>query len=313
MNGFAWSITIWLALTQLPQVRPSESGVASGQEPQPESSTVQRRSSTPAPPPTTPGSYSDLIALLRSGHARNLVGGFFVDGFRLHLYLSNSDPEDAARNWIFKQSFRIRSTLYVVAPHKELAWHLAGTLFNTHTAITPGYQLAAGKKGTQREATTIQQREWKENTDARSSQANRNATDDVTIMNARRMAFPVKIDPERQARIAKVHLFVSEDEGRTWIVASSVPASADLIQFTAPADGLYWLTIQVEARDGTREPEKLTRYCVAQKVRIMTAPQGNEPKRTAAELRREIQVLRGRLEKLERQLAELEPGKEKRP
>ena len=103
--------------------------------------------------------------------------------------------------------------------------------------------------------------------------------DDVTVLNTKDCEIPVMIRADAVEKIAKLHLHVSEDEGKTWRVAQSVPPEAKEFTFSAPRPGMYWLRVQVAFKDGNVEPSVIKGKTADQKLRykpdastVSTAP-----------------------------------------
>jgi hypothetical protein len=79
----------------------------------------------------------------------------------------------------------------------------------------------------------------------------------VAESRVRAMRIPVAIDPAHRAGLKRLHLIVSADGGKTWHKEATMTPDEDAFSFHAPADGLYWLSIQTVSRDGKKEPNDL--------------------------------------------------------
>lgn len=73
-------------------------------------------------------------------------------------------------------------------------------------------------------------------------------------MNHRSMQIPIKIEPARRAEIRELQLFFSTDEGRNWNQGGTATPEKDAFAFTAPAEGLYWFSLIIVNRNGSKEP-----------------------------------------------------------
>jgi hypothetical protein len=93
---------------------------------------------------------------------------------------------------------------------------------------------------------------------------------DVTPMNARSFRIPIRIDPAHRAEIKELHLFASTDEGRTWQQVAVAATDQDGFPFYAPADGVYWFSVQVVDQHGNLDPPDIYKVPPSQKVLVDT-------------------------------------------
>jgi hypothetical protein len=77
-------------------------------------------------------------------------------------------------------------------------------------------------------------------------------------------------------QIAKVRLFYSEDQGKSWRLAKESAPTKDAVRFSAPRDGLYWFALQVIWKDGSKKPPALRDLLPAWKVYVRTTANGVE-------------------------------------
>jgi hypothetical protein len=90
--------------------------------------------------------------------------------------------------------------------------------------------------------------------------------------NARQVVVKLLNPPGERRPLREVRLFVSRDEGRTWTLEATAPADRDTLNYTAPADGIYWFTAVRVFADGTQEPDSLTDHRAEMKVLVDTTP-----------------------------------------
>jgi RNA polymerase sigma factor (sigma-70 family) len=86
--------------------------------------------------------------------------------------------------------------------------------------------------------------------------------DQLSVINSRTFAIPYSLGVDRADRVKLLSLFVSSDRGKRWtLVAQKTPevGQEGHFMFSAPADGLYWFTVQVTQNDGTLEPADFTK------------------------------------------------------
>lgn len=115
----------------------------------------------------------------------------------------------------------------------------------------------------------------------------------------RSFAMPLRVDPSRRDEIDHVRIFVSEDEGRTWVPLARCSVGDRAVMFHSPRDGVYWFAVQTVLKGGGREPRFIAKLTASQKVCVNTRPR---PPRTVRELEQELDELRERVRRLERAL-----------
>src|SRR5690348_8042319 len=71
------------------------------------------------------------------------------------------------------------------------------------------------------------------------------------IIYSRFAAFKIPYQTDgRESRLAELQLYVSTDLGKQWQKSFVTSPSQRYFRFEAPADGLYWFTVQTKDRDG---------------------------------------------------------------
>lgn len=78
---------------------------------------------------------------------------------------------------------------------------------------------------------------------------------DVRFVSKPTLTFPVTFKQERVKDIEKARLFVSRDGGHTYDLKQAIDPAKGGFQFTAAEDGVYWVQMQLQFRDGTLEPK----------------------------------------------------------
>lgn len=132
---------------------------------------------------------------------------------------------------------------------------------------------------------------------------------DVIAVKDRNLMIPVRVNPERAGEICELRLFVSKDQGKTWAQSGVAKAGLDSFAYLAPADGLYWFTLQVIGQKGQAEPADLSTFPPHLKVRVESPGATKADGMAQPAPGREVAELRARVEKLEKRLAELEARK----
>jgi hypothetical protein len=75
-------------------------------------------------------------------------------------------------------------------------------------------------------------------------------------INQRSFTIPVRIDnPASRAEIRELNLLVSRDQGKSWAPSGRVRPEDGGFAFVAPADGVYWFSVQVIDRNGKATPD----------------------------------------------------------
>lgn len=65
---------------------------------------------------------------------------------------------------------------------------------------------------------------------------------------------PLDLTPQEREQIAAVRLFVSEDEGKSWVLHSDGAPDMKIITFRASKDGSFWFSIALVDRQGNQMP-----------------------------------------------------------
>jgi hypothetical protein len=74
-------------------------------------------------------------------------------------------------------------------------------------------------------------------------------------INQRSFTIPVQLnDPAHATEIKELTLLVSRDQGKTWTPSGNAKPEAGGFAFVAPADGVYWFSVQVVDQAGKRTP-----------------------------------------------------------
>jgi hypothetical protein len=96
---------------------------------------------------------------------------------------------------------------------------------------------------------------------------------DARVFYSRERLFfiPFTVDPGDR-RIRQILLHVSEDYGRTYQYAGSLPPTEKQFKFTARGEGWYYFTVQTEDQDGRRSPPDLSAAQPGLKVCVDTRP-----------------------------------------
>jgi hypothetical protein len=134
-------------------------------------------------------------------------------------------------------------------------------------------------------------------------------TGDVFEINSRGVRLPVKQSEAARGRIKQIRFFVSKDQGKSWRHEGDAEPTDTFVEFHAPEDGLYWFSLQVVYKDGTREPADLKNLSVDKKVFLNTSGKPAPVQKSHSELVRENEELRKKLKELENKLAEPELGR----
>jgi hypothetical protein len=93
-------------------------------------------------------------------------------------------------------------------------------------------------------------------------------SDGVCEWTSRSMKIPIDYNPGKKADIEKLRLFVSDDQGKTWQKTDECGTDASYFKYTAPHDGDSWFCLQVEGKDGKKDPPD-TALIPALKVRFV--------------------------------------------
>ena len=86
----------------------------------------------------------------------------------------------------------------------------------------------------------------------------------------RTFRIPLDLTSEERSGLSAICLYVSEDEGRTWVRHSIGDPSMDVITFRAKQDGEYWFTVALVNREGRQVPEDVRTVEPGLKVTVDT-------------------------------------------
>lgn len=134
---------------------------------------------------------------------------------------------------------------------------------------------------------------------------------DVEVIQTEQFAMPLLFDAARQAKIKRIRLFVSEDQGKTWQHQQDYQPTDTQATFTAPRDGLYWFTLQVVLKDGAKEPGTERDLAPSMKVYVNTERRAFKVQKSYAELQREVEELRKTVEQQQKRIKELESDRKR--
>jgi hypothetical protein len=96
------------------------------------------------------------------------------------------------------------------------------------------------------------------------------APTDLVPLNQQNFEIPIRIDQARRAEIKELLLFTSRNQGQTWEQVAVAGPDKNAFTYFAPADGVYWFSVQVVDRQGNREPPDIYKATPGQKVVIDT-------------------------------------------
>jgi hypothetical protein len=93
---------------------------------------------------------------------------------------------------------------------------------------------------------------------------------DVYTMRDRHLQIPIRVNDARRGDLVELVLYVSADQGRTWVGAGKAKPTQDAFNYHAEKDGLYWFSVQAVDRDGKYDPPDIAQVPPALKVMIDT-------------------------------------------
>jgi hypothetical protein len=131
---------------------------------------------------------------------------------------------------------------------------------------------------------------------------------DVVEIQARRFDMPLSVDPDRRDTIKTIRLFVSKDCGKNWEHEKDYKPDDKQVTFEAARDGQYWFALQVEFKDGKREPEKAGDV-PCRKVYVNAEHRVLKAQKSFEDLKREVEELRKTIDQLQKRIRALEAGK----
>ncbi len=77
---------------------------------------------------------------------------------------------------------------------------------------------------------------------------------DVPVVNHKKFAVPLNIDPKRREEIKDIALWASRDGGQNWTKMGTAKANEDRFDIEVETSGTYWFKIQIAFKSGTKEP-----------------------------------------------------------
>lgn len=93
---------------------------------------------------------------------------------------------------------------------------------------------------------------------------------DVWTMRERNFEIPIVVNEARRNDLVELILYVSTDQGRTWVGAGKAKPTQPAFKFHAEKDGLYWFSVQAMDRDGKYDPADIAQSPPAMKVVVET-------------------------------------------
>jgi hypothetical protein len=94
---------------------------------------------------------------------------------------------------------------------------------------------------------------------------------ETTYANRREFRIPFNPGPNAQ-NLKQLQLFVSADQGRTWVQSSTVAPDQQKFQFTADRDGVFWFAVQTVDLQGKAYPPSMEGAQPSLKVIVDTQP-----------------------------------------
>ncbi len=77
---------------------------------------------------------------------------------------------------------------------------------------------------------------------------------DVRFVAKRTLSIPVTFKPEKVKELEKARLFVSRDNGDLYDIHDTIAPTQSGFTLTAKEDGVYWIQMQLQYKDGTVDP-----------------------------------------------------------
>jgi hypothetical protein len=126
------------------------------------------------------------------------------------------------------------------------------------------------------------------------------------VYTIRQRSFRVPVSVEtRRGEVDQITLFVSIDQGKTWREAGVIGPDEDAFRYRAAADGVYWFAVQIQLKNGMKEPADMRMLQPELKVSV-ELPKKPEWQAAVAELDDEVKYLRSEVQRLKDRLAVLE-------
>ncbi len=126
------------------------------------------------------------------------------------------------------------------------------------------------------------------------------APEDTAVLNSRDFTIPIHIDAERRMDVRELKLYCSSDLGKTWELVAAAPPDRESCAYRAPADGVYWFTVQVIDRAGKTSPTSPFDVAPGLKVRVNTEKE--KPRTLSDKDAAELVALRAEVRRLKDQV-----------
>jgi len=94
---------------------------------------------------------------------------------------------------------------------------------------------------------------------------------DIQPTKSRLLKLDIDYKPEQKSSIAFVELVASRDQGQTWAVMDTVTPDKDFLKFEAKDDGLYFVSMVIVFKNGSRDPKDPSRTPAQLKLLVDTA------------------------------------------
>ena len=96
------------------------------------------------------------------------------------------------------------------------------------------------------------------------------ATTDIQPTKSRLLKLDIDYKPEQRKLIDFVELVASRDQGQTWQVMDTVTPEKDFLKFEAKDDGLYFVSMVIVFKNGSRDPKDPSRTPAQLKLLVDT-------------------------------------------
>jgi hypothetical protein len=94
--------------------------------------------------------------------------------------------------------------------------------------------------------------------------------DGAYLTNLRSFQLPLIINPEKKPTVKRVRFFLSLDKGASWTHQEDYKGMDRALNFKAHRDGEFWIALQVEHKDGSKEPANKKSLKPQMKVHVAT-------------------------------------------
>lgn len=88
-------------------------------------------------------------------------------------------------------------------------------------------------------------------------------------MNDRKLTIPITLPATLRKEIAKLSLYVSTDQGKTWSQQATAGAGDDSFTFDAPQDGSFWFNVSYTDKAGQMSPRETEIYSGAPQLKVV--------------------------------------------